>query len=87
MRLRKAPKSGSQVEKSHAVLTEHECLLWKDVDELVLSSDKETVMKLFVQHVMKPLLGSQYVDSGVCCFLYYSLLDMIFLLKSHNLLN
>ncbi|KAK4270942.1 hypothetical protein QN277_019706 [Acacia crassicarpa] len=65
MRIRKAPKSGSQVVKSHTPLTEHERLLWKDVDELILSSDKEALRKLLVQHVMKPLLGPQYVDAGM----------------------
>ncbi|XP_054798298.1 inositol-pentakisphosphate 2-kinase isoform X3 [Prosopis cineraria] len=64
MRISKAPKSGSQVVNSPAALTEHERLLWKDIDELV-SSSKEAVGKLFVQHVMKPLLGPQYVDAGM----------------------
>ncbi|XP_028766319.1 inositol-pentakisphosphate 2-kinase [Neltuma alba] len=65
MRISKARKSGSKVVKGAAALTEHERLLWKDIDELIFSSSKEAVGKLFVQHVMKPLLGPQYVDPGM----------------------
>lgn len=78
MRIRKAPKSGSQVVKSHTPLTEHERLLWKDIDELILSSDKEALRKLLVQHVMKPLLGPQYVDAGVWLH-YYFLISLLFI--------
>ncbi|KAF7806537.1 inositol-pentakisphosphate 2-kinase-like [Senna tora] len=66
MRLRKTPtKSGSHKLKSSKALTEHERLLWKDVVELVSSSNKEGAEQLYVQHVMKPLLGSKNVDAGM----------------------
>ncbi|KAF7813354.1 inositol-pentakisphosphate 2-kinase-like isoform X1 [Senna tora] len=65
MRLRKAPKSGYQKLKICTALTEHERLLWKDVGELVSSSSKECAGQLYVEHVMKPLLGSKYVDAGM----------------------
>jgi inositol-pentakisphosphate 2-kinase len=51
---------------SPSSLTAHERLLWKDVDELISSSDHELASQLFVLHVMKPLLGSKFVDAGVC---------------------
>ncbi|KAK7283373.1 hypothetical protein RIF29_12841 [Crotalaria pallida] len=63
MRIRKAPRHEGV--KSPSALTAHERLLWKDVDELISSSDKEIAGRLFVQHVMKPLLGSNYVDAGM----------------------
>ena len=64
MRIRKAPRNDALAMRSPSALTAHEQLLWKD--ELISSSDNEIAGQLFVQHVMKPLLGSQYVDAGVC---------------------
>lgn len=64
MRIRKAPRKGSQ--QFTIALTPHERLIWKVVHQLISSSDKEIVGQLYVQHVMKPLLGSNYVDAGVC---------------------
>lgn len=67
MRIHKVPRNGSKgVESSSIALTAHERLVWKDVGELISSSDKEIAGQLYVQHVMKPLLGSKYVDAGVC---------------------
>ena len=68
MRLRKAPKNGSQSMRTPTALTGQERLLWKDTDEIISSSNKEIAGQLFVQHVMSPLLGSKYVDAGVCSF-------------------
>ncbi|OIV98522.1 hypothetical protein TanjilG_12108 [Lupinus angustifolius] len=65
MRIRKAPRSDVVTVRSPSALTAHERLLWKDVDELISSSDKEIAGRLFVQHVMKPLLGSKFVDAGM----------------------
>ncbi|CAL0327019.1 unnamed protein product [Lupinus luteus] len=65
MRIRKAPRSDVVTVRSPTALTAHERLLWKDVDELISSSDKEIAGRLFVQHVMKPLLGSKFVDAGM----------------------
>jgi len=50
-------------------LTPLERVLWKDVDQLISSSDKEIVGQVYVEHVMKPLLGSNYVDAGVCMYI------------------
>jgi inositol-pentakisphosphate 2-kinase len=68
MRIRKAPRHDSLIvtTPSPSSLTAHERLLWKDVDELISSSDHELASQLFVLHVMKPLLGSKFVDAGVC---------------------
>lgn len=66
MRIRKAPRNGSHGVKNTIALTAHERLLWKDVDELISSSDKEIAGQLYVQHVMMPLLGPKNVDAGVC---------------------
>jgi inositol-pentakisphosphate 2-kinase len=68
MRIRKAPRHDSLIvtTPSPSSLTAHERLLWKDVDELITSSDHELASQLFVLHVMKPLLGSKFVDAGVC---------------------
>lgn len=44
----------------------HECHLWKNVNELVSAPSKEIADHIFVQRVMCPLLGSKYVDAGVC---------------------
>lgn len=73
IRIRKVPNNGSKSQgvRNTIALTPHERLIWKDVHELISSSDKEIAGQLFVQHVMEPLLGAKYVDSGVCdycCF-------------------
>ncbi|KAK2446420.1 Inositol-pentakisphosphate 2-kinase [Trifolium repens] len=67
MRIRKAPRHDSLIvtTPSPSSLTAHERLLWKDVDELISSSDHELASQLFVLHVMKPLLGSKFVDAGM----------------------
>ncbi|KAI4336857.1 hypothetical protein L6164_015334 [Bauhinia variegata] len=65
MRVHKSPRNGSEGIKSPSSLTAHERLLWKDVDELISSSNNEIAGQHFVQHVMKPLLGSKYVDAGM----------------------
>ncbi|KAL1351641.1 hypothetical protein HN51_015535 [Arachis hypogaea] len=65
MRIRKAPKNSKHGLKSNITVTAHELLLWKDVNELVSSSEKDIIDQLYVEHVMMPLLGSKYVDAGV----------------------
>ncbi|XP_027908598.1 inositol-pentakisphosphate 2-kinase-like isoform X2 [Vigna unguiculata] len=67
MRIRKAPRSGAEVMtmRSPSALTAHERLLWKDVHELISSPDNEIANQHFVHHVMKPLLGSKFVDAGM----------------------
>lgn len=70
IRLRKAPNNGLESNgvsaRNSIALTPQERILWKNVDQLISSSDKEIVGQLYVEHVMKPLLGSNYVDAGVC---------------------
>ncbi|XP_058732693.1 inositol-pentakisphosphate 2-kinase-like isoform X1 [Vicia villosa] len=66
MCIRKASRNDSLTETSTnpSALTAQERYLWKDVDELISSSDNEIASQLFVLHVMKPLLGSKFVDAG-----------------------
>ncbi|RXH91169.1 hypothetical protein DVH24_020192 [Malus domestica] len=65
MRLQKARINGSKASNSPTALTAHELLLWKDVDDIVATSNKELACQLYVKHVMSPLLGSAYVDAGM----------------------
>ncbi|XP_020425159.1 inositol-pentakisphosphate 2-kinase [Prunus persica] len=65
MRLQKAPVNGSKSMNSPTALTVHERLLWKDTEDIVATSNKELACQLFVKHIMSPLLGSTYVDSGM----------------------
>lgn len=71
MRIRKCPRNGAEgmCMRSPSALTALERLLWKDVDELISSSDNEIACQLFSHHVMKPLLGPKYIDAGVCLVL------------------
>ncbi|XP_022636729.1 inositol-pentakisphosphate 2-kinase isoform X2 [Vigna radiata var. radiata] len=67
MRIRKAPRSGAEAMtmRSPSALTAQERLLWKDVHELISSPDNDIASQQFVHHVMKPLLGSKFVDAGM----------------------
>ncbi|CAI8619730.1 unnamed protein product [Vicia faba] len=66
MRIRKSPRKASAIPgvRNTIALSPHERLIWKEVHELISSSDKEIAGQLYVDHVMKPLLGSKYVDAG-----------------------
>lgn len=48
----------------------HERRLWKDLEDIVSSPNRELVSQMFVRNVMSPLLGSKYVDAGVCCYIF-----------------
>ncbi|RXH73242.1 hypothetical protein DVH24_012926 [Malus domestica] len=65
MRLQKARINGSKASNSPTALTAHELLLWKDMDDIVATSNKELASQLYVKHIMSPLLGSAYVDAGM----------------------
>ncbi|KAL2342540.1 hypothetical protein Fmac_003825 [Flemingia macrophylla] len=79
MRIRKAPRNGVEVMsmRSPSALTAHERLLWKDVHELISSSDNEIAGQLFVHHVMKPLLGAKYVDAGMLIRVSKKFLELV----------
>ncbi|GAB4846568.1 Inositol-pentakisphosphate 2-kinase, variant 3 [Ancistrocladus abbreviatus] len=64
IRLQKVPRNGAKYENGHTVLSKHEHLLWKDTGTMITSPTMEITEQLFVQHVMIPLLGSDYVDAG-----------------------
>ncbi|XP_057986795.1 inositol-pentakisphosphate 2-kinase isoform X2 [Hevea brasiliensis] len=65
MRIQKvASNSSSRCLVDHTVLTEHETLLWRELEELISSPTKESAELLYVQHVISPLLGPEHVDAG-----------------------
>lgn len=65
IRVQKIQRNGSDTVIRRSVLSKHECILWKDVDAIVTSPNKEIADQLYVQCVMIPLLGSEFVDPGV----------------------
>ncbi|XP_014502609.1 inositol-pentakisphosphate 2-kinase [Vigna radiata var. radiata] len=81
IRLRKAPNNGLESNgvsvRNSIALTPQERILWKNVDQLISSSDKEIVGQLYVEHVMKPLLGSNYVDAGMHILVTREFLELV----------
>ena len=73
IRVQKVAKNGSKYEAARLVLSKHECTLWKDAEPIVSSPNKEIAGQLYVQCVMIPLLGSEFVDPGVCVNVVYLL--------------
>lgn len=65
IRVQKVGRNGSKCENGHAVLSKHERIVWKDAGAIVTSPTKEVAQQLYVQCVMIPLLGSEYVDAGI----------------------
>ncbi|TXG52187.1 hypothetical protein EZV62_021356 [Acer yangbiense] len=70
LRLQKAQRNTADVTKTEcvngeSVLTKHERLVWRDNKELVSSSSKELLEQLYVQHIMRPLLGPKHVETGM----------------------
>lgn len=65
LRVQKVPRNESQWENGHPGLTEMECLIWKEFEELVSAPTKEIAEYYFVQRVMCSLLGSKNVDAGI----------------------
>ncbi|KAK0576442.1 hypothetical protein LWI29_017570 [Acer saccharum] len=70
LRLQKAQRNTADVTKTEcvngeSVLTKHEQLVWRDNKELVSSSSKELLEQLYVQHIMRPLLGPKHVETGM----------------------
>lgn len=66
LRIQKAPRIRSRYVKiDTSVLTEQECLVWKDAYEIASPPPREVAEQLFVQNVMIPLLGPEHVDAGI----------------------
>ncbi|EFJ06034.1 hypothetical protein SELMODRAFT_136205 [Selaginella moellendorffii] len=65
LRIRKAPlrENGGGCAP---VLSDLERNLWKDWPAVASSSNEEELRHVYVRDVMRPLLGEDYVDSGVC---------------------
>ncbi|KAL5778047.1 hypothetical protein ACOSP7_010973 [Xanthoceras sorbifolium] len=70
LRIQKAPRKADVTKtkcvNGELVLSKHEQLVWRDKEELLLSSTKEMLEQLYVQHIMRPLLGPKHVDPGMC---------------------
>ncbi|KAL1823367.1 hypothetical protein ACET3Z_010145 [Daucus carota] len=77
LRVHKVSRSDSECENALTALTIHECLLWKEIDDLVLAPTREFAEHLYVQHVMCPLLGTDHVDSGTCVFVAKEFLEAV----------
>ncbi|KAL6981878.1 Inositol-pentakisphosphate 2-kinase [Sarracenia purpurea var. burkii] len=82
LRIQKVPRNGSPIHgydsgDSHSALTMDECLLWKEIEDLVSTPTREIAEQLYVQHVIAPLLGSEHVDAGVQVFLSREFLESV----------
>ena len=78
MRVQKVPRVGSPGSRSPTALSKNERVLWKEIDGIVSCPNKEIAAQLYVDHVMSPLLGSKYVDSGVRSTILISLFFFFF---------
>lgn len=65
LRVQKALRNESNCLSRSAILSAHECLLWKDSKDLVSSPTREVATHRYVRHVMIPLLGADHVDAGI----------------------
>lgn len=65
MRIRKAPRKGTARVMSPTALSTHERRLWRDIDDIFSSPNKEIAAQLYAQRVMSPLLGPKHVDAGM----------------------
>ncbi|KAH7862943.1 hypothetical protein Vadar_011357 [Vaccinium darrowii] len=82
LRIQKAPRNESPKyvcgsENTHSVLTNDECLLWKETEDLVSAPTREIAEQLFVQHIISPLLGSKHVDAGSRVILSKEFLEVV----------
>ncbi|GAB2272711.1 Inositol-pentakisphosphate 2-kinase [Dionaea muscipula] len=65
IRVQKVPRDGARYENGNSVLSKIERLLWEDAGTITTAPTREIAEQLYVQHVMIPLLGSDYVDAGM----------------------
>lgn len=65
LRIQKIATNGSELQNVNSALTSLECLLWKEVADLISAPTREIAEQLYVKHIMCPLLGSEHVDAGV----------------------
>ena len=84
MRVQKVPRVGSPGSRSPTALSKNERVLWKEIDGIVSCPNKEIAAQLYVDHVMSPLLGSKYVDSGVRSTILISLFFFSFFWASES---
>ncbi|KAK4490311.1 hypothetical protein RD792_000978 [Penstemon davidsonii] len=75
LRIQKVPRN--KPENSHSALTKHECLLWGEVEGIFSAPAREIAEQLYVQHVMRPLLGSEHVDPGICVLVSREFLEAV----------
>ena len=84
MRVQKVPRVGSPGSRSPTALSKNERVLWKEIDGIVSCPNKEIAAQLYVDHVLSPLLGSKYVDSGVRSTILISLFFFFFFWASES---
>lgn len=62
-----------RVAKDKAIpsLSDHERRLWSDVKEIATADSREVASRMFAVHVMRPLLGDDHVDAGVCVSVFH----------------
>ncbi|KAK6939489.1 Inositol-pentakisphosphate 2-kinase [Dillenia turbinata] len=77
LRIPKAPKSNVEHADGPSMLTTHECLLWRDVKDLASSPNREIAKQLYVERVMCPLLGAEFIDVGVRIFVSKEFLELV----------
>ncbi|KAJ9567159.1 LOW QUALITY PROTEIN: hypothetical protein OSB04_003125, partial [Centaurea solstitialis] len=75
--LRVQKRNGTNCEEVSSDLSVHECLLWKQDCDLLSAQTREIAEHLYVQHVVKPLLGSGHVDAGVRIFVSRDFLNSV----------
>ncbi|XP_074280096.1 inositol-pentakisphosphate 2-kinase-like [Silene latifolia] len=77
IRVQKIPRNMSKYEHGRSFLPKHELLLWEGFGDIVRSPNKEIADQRFVQCVMAPLLGAEFVDPGVCVLVSKEFLESV----------
>lgn len=77
LRVQKVKRNGTNCEEVSSALSVHECLLWKQDCDLLSAPTREIAEHLYVQHVMRPLLGSNHVDAGIRIFVSRDFLNSV----------
>ncbi|KAK9742682.1 hypothetical protein RND81_03G190600 [Saponaria officinalis] len=76
IRVQKVPRNGPKFERKGSVLSKQDLLLWEDA-AFISSPNKEIAEQLYVQCVMKPLLGAEFVDPGICILVSRKFLELV----------
>ncbi|KAH9624291.1 hypothetical protein KSS87_014019 [Heliosperma pusillum] len=77
IRVQKIPRNMAKYELGRSFLPKHELLLWEGVGDIIRSPNKEIADQRFVQCVMTPLLGAEFVDPGICVLVSKEFLESV----------